>query len=259
MTCFPDFAFLHQLADRADAVTLPLYRTALTSDDKGGREGRFDPVTRVDREAERAIREAIAQRFPAHGILGEEGGQSGKGPDRWVIDPVDGTRPFLCGLPLWATLIGFERKGRARLGMMSQPYVRERFWADGKEAWTSRDGAIRALRTRQGTELAGAVLHTTSPDGFGGLTDAFLRLRSAVRMTRFGGEGYATAMLAAGHIDLCLEPSLQSYDICALIPIVEGAGGVVTQLDGSRAERGGAVLASANAALHEAALSFLSP
>ncbi|MBB3952897.1 histidinol phosphatase-like enzyme (inositol monophosphatase family) [Aureimonas jatrophae] len=243
------------MADIADAETLPRYRTDLIVDTKPKEGYTFDPVTEADREAEIAIRAAIGDRFPDHAILGEEMGLTGSGRYRWVLDPVDGTRPFICGLPVWGTLIGLTIDGRAELGMMSQPFTRERFWADHDGAWTQRDGVRQRLATRDVGSLDRAILHTTSPDHFGDeLATGFKRLSAAVRMTRYGGECYAMAMIAAGRIDLAFEPSLQPYDIVALIPIIERAGGVVTRLDGARAEEGGPVLVAATPALHSAAL-----
>jgi histidinol phosphatase-like enzyme (inositol monophosphatase family) len=253
----PDETFLHRLADLADGETLPRFRQALhvTTKDKPG--WTFDPVTEADRAAEEVLRAAIGRTFPEHAILGEEYGETGAGAYRWVLDPVDGTRPFICGLPVWATLIGLEFEGRAVLGMMSQPFTGERFWAGPNGAWTERAGSRKRLRTRAVGPLSRAILHTTSPEGFGTLKDGFERLAAAVQMTRFGGEAYAMAMLAAGHIDLCFEPSLQPYDIVALVPIIEKAGGVVTRLDGSRPEAGGAVLAAATRELHDQAMALI--
>ncbi len=254
----PDAAFLHHLADLADAETLRRYRTDLTIETKPKQGYRFDPVTEADREAEIAMRAAILETFPDHAVLGEEMGLTGSGRYRWVLDPVDGTRPFICGLPVWGTLIGLTIDGRAELGMMSQPFTRERFWADGDGAWTQRDGVRQRLAARDVGDLGQAILHTTSPDHFDDdLATGLDRLKAAVRMTRYGGECYAMAMIAAGRIDLAIEPSLQPYDIVALIPIIERAGGVVTRLDGTRAEEGGAVLVGATKALHAAGLRTL--
>jgi histidinol phosphatase-like enzyme (inositol monophosphatase family) len=255
----PDAAFLHRLADLADAETMPRYRTNIAVDTKVKEGYTFDPVTEADREAEAAIRAEIGAQFPDHAILGEELGLTGSGRFQWVLDPVDGTRPFICGLPVWGTLIGLTVDGRAELGMMSQPFTRERFWADRDGAWTERDGARRQLATRDVGSFDRAILHTTSPEHFGeSLADGFARLKAAVRMTRYGGECYAMAMIAAGRIDLAIEPSLQPYDIVALIPIIERAGGIITRLDGGRAEEGGAVLVAATSALHAEALRILS-
>ncbi|WP_380931704.1 histidinol-phosphatase [Sphingomonas qilianensis] len=254
----PDAAFLHRLADLADAETMPRYRADIAVDNKPKEGYTFDPVTEADRAAEAAIRAEISAHFPDHAILGEELGLTGSGRFRWVLDPVDGTRPFICGLPVWGTLIGLTVDGRAELGMMSQPFTRERFWADREGAWTQRDGIRRQLTTRDVGSLDRAILHTTSPEQIGeGLANGFERLKAAVRMTRYGGECYAMAMIAAGRIDLAIEPSLQPYDIVALIPIIKRAGGIVTRLDGGPAEEGGAVVVAATSALHAEALRIL--
>jgi histidinol phosphatase-like enzyme (inositol monophosphatase family) len=258
MMTWPSCAFLHHLADIADRETMPRFRTDLKIDTKFKEGHGFDPVTAADREAEIALRAAIAAAFPDHAILGEEMGLSGGGSHRWVLDPVDGTRPFLCGLPVWGTLIGFMVEGRALLGMMSQPFTGERFWADADGARHQRAGRQQALATRDVGALSRAILHTTSPGHFpDGLQQGFDRLTAAVRMTRYGGECYAMAMLAAGHMDLAVEPSLQPYDIVALIPIIEKAGGVVRRIDGGRPEDGGPIIAAATAGLCDQALRVL--
>ncbi|MDQ1193868.1 histidinol phosphatase-like enzyme (inositol monophosphatase family) [Brevundimonas vesicularis] len=258
MTSQIDMAFFDALADVADAVTMARFRQPLTIDTKDKPGFSFDPVTDADRDAELAIRDLIGSTFPDHSILGEEFGAAGDADVQWVIDPIDGSRPFLCGLPVWGTLIGLTVGGVATQGMMSQPFTRERFWGGPDGAWSQREGMRRPLHARPVASLADAVLHTTSPEGWpGDLMDGFGRLKAATRMTRYGGECYAMAMVAAGQIDLAIEPSLQPYDIVALIPIIEQAGGVVTRLDGKRAEGGGPVLLSANAALHDLALRCL--
>ena len=217
---------------------MPRFRTDLAVVSKTG-ESYFDPVTEADREAEIAIRTVIVAEYPDHAILGEELGQTGSGRYRWVLDPVDGTRPFICGLPVWGTLIGLTVDGRAEQGMMSQPFTGERFWATADGAWCERAGKRERLSTRDVGALSRAILHTTSPEHYHGeLKQGFDRLAASVRMTRYGGECYAMAMLAAGRIDLAVEPSLQPYDIVALIPIIERAGGVVTRIDW-RTGRGG--------------------
>lgn len=254
----PDLAFLFELADAAAKETLPRFRTPLTIDTKFKEGFDFDPVTEADREAERAIRALIEARFPEHAILGEEFGASGEGLVKWVIDPVDGTRPFICGIPVWGTLIGVTVEGRARMGIMSQPYTGERFYSDGVEGHLEGPGGKRRLQVRDAGSLAHATLFSSAPELLHGTVgEGFDRLRRSVRLTRFGADCYAFAMLAAGCVDLCFEPGLQPYDIVALIPLVEAAGGVVTTLDGGRAEEGGDVLASATPALHEAALELL--
>ena len=174
------------------------------------------------------------------------------------IDPIDGTKPYLCGIPVWGTLIGLVDGDLSTLGMMSQPVTSERFWGDPSGAWHRSPAGTRRLAVRKLTDLSQAILHTTSPDQFSieGRA-AFASLKSSVRMTRYGGECYAFAMLAAGCIDICVEPDLKPYDIIPIIPIVEKAGGVVTRFDGRRAETGGAVLLSATPELHQKALVIL--
>ena len=258
VTPLPNADFLHRLADLADRETLPRFRRPLVVDAKSGPGQEFDPVTEADRRAELVMRELISTEYPAHAILGEEFGASGAGALQWVIDPIDGTKPYLCGIPVWGTLVGLVDGGMATLGMMSQPVTSERFWGDPSGAWHRSPAGTRRLAVRKLTDLSQAILHTTSPDQFPieGRA-AFAALKSSVRMTRYGGECYAFAMLAAGCIDLCVEPDLKPYDIIPIIPIVEKAGGVVTRFDGRRAESGGAVLVSATRELHEKALAIL--
>lgn len=250
---------LHRLADAADAETLPRFRQQLAVDTKIKVGETFDPVTEADRAAERAMRAIISREHPEHGIWGEEYGQTmGDGRHRWVLDPVDGTRPFLCGLPLWATLIGFTVDGRSAAGMMSQPFTGERFWANGEAAWHRRNEVTTRLQTRTDRDLSSAILHTTSPvNGRGKLDAGFARLSKSVQLTRYGGEAYAVAMLAAGLIDICFEPALEPYDIVALIPIIQQAGGVISGLNGERPEVGGVILMAGSAHLHAEALEVL--
>ncbi|HEY1845336.1 MAG TPA: inositol monophosphatase family protein [Buttiauxella sp.] len=260
LTTKPDVQFLHELALAAEKRTLEGYlkphRIDIASKPKDG--FRFDPVTNVDKETELYLRKIITERFPDHAILGEEYGASGQSVYQWVIDPIDGTRPFLCGLPVWGCLIGLLEDGRATMGMMSQPYTGDRFWSDGRQSWFSGRFGEQVIQTRQKVEIHQAILHTTSPESVALYkNNNFDLLQDRALMTRYGGECYAMAMLAAGHIDICVEYSLQPYDIVAFIPIIENAGGVVTTLDGKRAEAGGAVVVSANAALHDRVLNIL--
>ena len=167
----PDIAFLHELADAADQQTLPRFRSsenlAISTKPKEG--FRFDPVTLADREAEKAMRDLIAQRYPTHAVMGEEFGLKA-GDERapcWVLDPIDGTRPFLCGLPVWGTLIGLLHHDRAVMGMMSQPFTGERFYADGSQSWAEGPYGKVRLQTRRDIPLDQAILHTTSPESLG--------------------------------------------------------------------------------------------
>lgn len=255
----PDF--LHRLAEIAEQKILQVYlnKQKINIDTKVKEGFSFDPVTNMDRDTELLLRKAIEQAYPEHSILGEEFGRSQKdGPFEWVIDPIDGTRPFLCGLPVWGCLIGLLYHGKATMGIMSQPYTGDRFWSDGQASWfKGRQGMVQ-LQSRQSVPLNQAILHTTAPESVEIYpNNRFDILKKNVLMTRYGGECYAMAMLAAGNIDICIEYSLQPYDIVALIPIIEHAGGVVTTLDGARAEQGGAIVATANPKLHQEVLHLL--
>jgi myo-inositol-1(or 4)-monophosphatase len=249
--------FLHELCDAAAAETLPRFRAGMAVDNKEA-EG-FDPVTQADRAAEAAIRALILERYPLHGIVGEE--EDAVRPDAdycWIIDPIDGTRSFICGLPSWGTLIGLQHRGRPVAGVMSQPFTGERYVGHGGGAFLVRNGGRVPLSTRGTTRLADALMMTTTPFLFD--EDDIGRYRSveaACRLTRYGYDCYAYAMVAAGQIDLVVESSLKSYDIAPLIPVIEAAGGIVTTWDGGDARDGGRILAAANAAIHAEAMRLL--
>jgi len=252
-------AFAHRLADSSRQVIAPLFRRAGAADDKSG-GGVFDPVTEADRGAERKLREMIGAAYPDHGIVGEEFGAHNPDAARcWVIDPIDGTRAFICGLPVWGTLIGLTIHGRPALGVMDQPFTQERFWSDGSQAFYRRgDGASEAMRASACARLDEAVLATTTPDMFRDGNEAgFAALSGRARLTRYGGDCYNYAMLAMGLIDIVVEAELKSFDIVAPIAIIEAAGGRVTTWDGADPAGGGRIVAAANAALHDAALETL--
>ena len=250
----------HGFADLAGGAILPYFRRRMSVDNKLGSAG-FDPVTAADRAAERVMRKAIAETFPDHGIVGEEYPERrGAGRYTWVLDPIDGTRAFITGNPLWGTLIGLLEEGEPILGVMDQPYTRERFWGDGRRS-SVRDatGKVRKLKTRACASLADAALGTTHPDLFASRGDAaaFSRLTKATRLTRYGGDCYGYCLVAAGHVDLVVEVGLKPHDIAALIPIIEGAGGVVTTWDGGPATRGGRIIAAGDARVHAEAMAVL--
>lgn len=245
-------------ADAADAETLPIFRTALSVDNKF--EIGFDPVTAADRNAEAAIRRAIAAAFPDHDILGEELGATGGGsPWRWIIDPIDGTRAFISGLPLWGTLIGVSHERSPVAGLMRQPFTGETFLGTPSGTRLLRGGETHILKTRATQSLAEATLFTTDPYLFRtpDRQAAFDRVRKSVRLTRYGCDCYAYCLVAAGQIDLVIESGLQTYDIMPLIPVIEGAGGIVTTWDGAPAIDGGDIIAAANPQVHAAALAIL--
>jgi histidinol-phosphatase len=249
----------HALANRAAAVILPRFRTAMVAADKGGAV--FDPVTEADREAERAMRELLGKRCPDHGILGEEMGAENLDAEFcWILDPIDGTRSFLIGQPLWGTLIGLVQDGRPLLGMVDQPFLGERFWSVGGEATYQRAKTEAPMRTRRCAEMSAAMLASTSPDMFveSGERERFDRLSHAARLRRFGGDCYNYCLLALGHLDLVVEAGLKPYDILPLIPIVEAAGGIVTTWAGGDPRQGGRILAAGDPALHAKAVEMLS-
>jgi myo-inositol-1(or 4)-monophosphatase len=258
MTAVDFEAFVARLADAAGEAVLPFFRTAIGMKDKS-HGGRFDPVTAADHACEAALRQLITRTFPTHGIIGEEFGSERTDADYvWVLDPIDGTRAFVCGMLAWGTLIGLLGGGRPAYGLMSQPFTRERFQGDGNGARYSGPAGARPLRTRACARLADAVVATTSPRMFTAAeAAAFEAVEANARLTRFGGDCYSYCMLAAGHIDLVIEAGLQPYDIVALIPIVEGAGGIVTTWTGEPATAGGRIIAAGDRAAHAAALEHL--
>ena len=253
-------AFAHELADVSADVIRPQFRRPIAVSNKAGKGG-YDPVTAADQAAERAIRRAVKARWPEHGLIGEEmGSEREDARYRWVIDPIDGTRAFIMGSPMWGTLIGLLDGSEALLGLMNQPFTGERFWSGTNAAYMrTGDGKARRLKTRACPRLTDAILSTTHPDLFGDGTEieAFARLRSKARMTRYGGDCYAYCLLAAGFIDVIVESGLKPYDVVALIPIIERAGGRVTEWDGGPAAAGGRILATGDKRLHDEVLRTL--
>jgi histidinol phosphatase-like enzyme (inositol monophosphatase family) len=257
--------FAHGLADISGEVILPHFRTRLSVENKAGKTkaggADFDPVTAADRAAERAIRKAIGARFPEHGIVGEEYGLvAGTSHYRWLIDPIDGTRAFITGSPLWGTLIGLMDGPTPMLGLMNQPFTGERFWSDGRRTrWRSAKGKVRGLETRPCARLADAILTTTHPDLFASAAEiaAFNTIKARARMTRYGGDCYGYCLLAAGFIDIIVESGLKPYDVVALVPIIEHAGGLVTTWEGGSASEGGRIIAAGDKRVHQEAMALL--
>jgi myo-inositol-1(or 4)-monophosphatase len=251
-------AFVDQLAAVSAETILPFFRSALGVENKS-RTGGFDPVTQADRAAETAMRALIKRNFPEHGVVGEEFGA--ERPDAeyvWVLDPIDGTKSFICGMPVWGTLIALTRRGEPIYGLMHQPFTREKFSGDGRGSSYRGPAGDRALRVRACATLQDAVLCTTSPLL---MNDAdrqcFGRVETAVRLSRYGGDCYAYCVLAAGHVDLVIETELKPYDVMALIPIVEGAGGIVTTWDNGRPHHGGRIIAAGDKRVHAQAMALL--
>ncbi len=258
MTAVDFTAFVDELAAISGEAILPFFRTTLSVENKSMRGG-FDPVTAADRAAEAAMRARIRELFPGHGIVGEE--FEAERPDAefvWVLDPIDGTKSFISGMPIWGTLIALTRAGKPVYGLVHQPFTRESFSGDGASARYRGVSDARNLRVRRCRELAEAVLFTTSPLLMGANDRAaFARVEEKVRLSRYGGDCYAYCMLAAGHVDLVIETELQPYDIVPLIPIISGAGGIVTDWEGGAPNNGGRIVAAGDARVHAQALAIL--
>ncbi|MGE0714179.1 MAG: histidinol-phosphatase [Alphaproteobacteria bacterium] len=253
--CPPEAAALAQrLADAAGAVIRPHFRTPVAVDDKAD----SSPVTIADRDSEAAMRRLIEDAFPDHGILGEEHGSKATDAEFvWVLDPIDGTKAFISGVPVFGTLIALLRDGRPILGVIDQPISRER-WVGISGVGTTLNG--RPVHTRACPTLDRATLFATAPDMFKGAdVDAFERLRRSVKLMRWGTDCYATAMVASGFADLVVEASLQPYDYCALVPVIEGAGGIATDWQGRPLTLGsdGRSAIAGDARAHAAALERL--
>lgn len=247
------------IVQEAGAIALEYFRSDMAVHDKRS-HGRYDPVTEADRRIEALIRERLGARYPDHRIVGEEHGSSGAGRCCWYIDPIDGTRAFISGMPTWGILLGLAVDGRAVGGIMHQPFTGESCVADPLRGARLLHGSQeRSLRTRAAARLADATLYTTHPSMFPDpvLRERYDRLASQVQLQRWGGDCYALALVAQGWIDLMVEGALAPYDIVALIPIIEQAGGVVTDLAGRSPMQGGNVIAAANATLHAQALEIL--
>ena len=201
----------------------------------------------------------IRKSFPDHGIIGEEYGQERADAEYvWVLDPIDGTKSFISGMPAWGTLIGLLRSGEPVFGMMSQPFTRERFSGGGGAARYRGPAGERDLRARPCARLSEAVLFTTSPRLMNDADrNSFGRVEDAVRLSRYGGDCYAYCMLAAGHVDLVIETELKPYDVLPLVPIIAGAGGMITSWEGGAPHAGGRVIAAGDKRMHKAAIELL--
>lgn len=253
MTEFEAFAI--ELAREAAKVTLPFFRGEYAEENKAG-PGAFDPVTQADKEAEAAIRRLIATRYPDHGVIGEEYGEDRPEAEHvWILDPIDGTRAFISGLPLWTTLIGLRVAATPLVGIIAQPYLDEIFIGGPSEAALIREGGTRPLKTRACERLTDAVISTTDPEIFtGSELGAWTQVRAAARLARYGCDAYAYAMVAAGRMDLVAEASLKLWDWSALIPVVEAAGGEVTNWRGEAVDGTGQILAVGDTRIREQAL-----
>ena len=258
MTVIDFSAFIGRLATASGETILPFFRTSLSIDDKS-KTREFDPVTEADRAAEAVMRRLIKANFPQHGIVGEEFGNERTDAEYvWVLDPIDGTKSFIAGFPIWGTLIALLHRGMPVYGMMHQPFIGERFSGDNASANYQGPSGERKLQVRRCGSLKEATTYTTSPLLMNASDRAtFARIENEVRLSRYGGDCYSYCMLAAGHLDLVIETGLKSYDIAALIPIIAGAGGIVTSWEGGPAKDGGRIVAAGDRRVHEAALKLL--
>ncbi|MGH7814349.1 MAG: histidinol-phosphatase [Candidatus Binataceae bacterium] len=254
-------AFACRTARIAGRKILSHFRERIDIVNKAAR-GSFDPVTIADREAERAIRAEIGRKYPRHGILGEEQGHS-PGTERftWVIDPIDGTRAFILGQLHWGVLIALNDGARPIAGVMHQPYTGEMFTGSRLGAFATRGRNRIALRTRRCSRLEDAMVCATDPAMFTGRreADAFHRVARKAKLRRYGGDCYIYCLLASGFVDLAIESGLKPYDIQALVPIIEAAGGIVTTWSGGKPYEGGQIVAAGDRRLHRIALGMLAP
>jgi myo-inositol-1(or 4)-monophosphatase len=242
----------------AGLAILPHFRVGLEAENKAG-QGGYDPVTAADRLAETIIRERIRSECPGHGLFGEEHGHEPGNGLTWVIDPIDGTRGFMTGMLHWGTLIALFDGEEPVLGVVHQPFTGEFFIGTNDRAEYRRAGLARPLVVRACATLDEAVLAATGPQYFadGPERCAFDALAATVRLTRFGGDCYHYCMLAMGQLDLAVEAGLKPYDIQALMPIVRGAGGVVSTWSGEDASLGGRIVAAGDSRVHRAAMRLL--
>jgi histidinol phosphatase-like enzyme (inositol monophosphatase family) len=256
-------AFLLELNRASAAVILPLFRGDHGIENKHAPGRDYDPVTLADKGAEAEIRRLIAARYPEHGVIGEEMGEDR--PDAefvWVLDPVDGTRAFVAGLPVWTTLIALRFEGRPVLGSIGQPFIGEVVagHAGGSRLLTA--AGERPLKVRTGQPLSDAIIATTDPEACFHRDEmaAWRALRAASRLARLGCDAYAYAMVAAGTLDLVVESGLKSWDVEAAVPVIEGAGGLVTDWLGAPIGRhGGQMAIAGDRALLDEALVWLTP
>ncbi len=249
--------FALELAHTAGGIARAYFRSAFSIDNKS--VGGFDPVTTADHAIERALRTTILERFPDHGVVAEEGGcHATNARYTWYIDPIDGTRAFMMGSPLWGTLVGLTLDGGPLFGLMCQPVLEEVFLGGPSGSWLIKPERRDRLRARRCTKLAEAALACTHPDMFSGAdVDAFMRVARAALLYRYGGDCYNYAMLAAGFVDLVVEADLKAYDIVPLVPLLEGAGCVITDWRGNSPLSGGRIVAAATPQLHAQVLALL--
>ena len=252
------YALMRRLVPHARGITLPLFRDGVEPEDKSHQNGwpGFDPVTDADRDAEERLRHLIREAFPDDAIEGEEfpdvAGTSGF---TWTLDPIDGTRAFVAGVPVWSTLIAVSEGGVPKLGLIDLPAMGQSFWGvvEGKvkRAWREDADGATDLRTSACATLKQAILGCTAPFGMfsEGERGAYMMVRSGVRFSRLGLDAFGYALVASGRMDIIIESRLKPCDVRALIPVVEGAGGRLTDWRGGSPVDGGRVVAVGDAGL----------
>lgn len=249
--------FALELAQLAGNIAQAHFRKAIKITNKST-EG-FDPVTNADHAIEQLLRTTILERYPGHGLVAEEQGNTeSMSPYTWYLDPIDGTRAFMMGSPLWGTLVGLTFRDKPLFGLMVQPVLEEVFLGTATSSWLIKPEQRQRLQTRKTHALGDAALASTHPDLFGQAESrAFDALAKRCLLNRWGGDCYNYAMLAAGFVDLVVEDQLKPFDIVPLVPIIEGAGGIVTDWSGNPPLAGGRVIAAATRELLEVALEVL--
>lgn len=247
-----------ELVEDVGMIALEYFRKPIQVDDK--MPGVFyDPVTQADKRIEEKLREGLIQRFPGYSILGEEYGSEGDGEYRWIIDPIDGTRAFISGTTGWGVLLGLATDTQCLGGILHQPFTRETFVSDSNGTWLHDDRGTHRLQSRQDAKLSDAIIFCTHPILFPseGERNGFQDVSARCRLQRFGGDCYSYGLLAHGCIDIVIEGLLQPYDIVPLVPIIESAGGKITNIHGDTPMHGGTVIAAANETLHAQALEIM--
>jgi histidinol phosphatase-like enzyme (inositol monophosphatase family) len=252
-----DFAV--HLVEVAGAQILPHFRTDIGIENKAAL-GNFDPVTIADRDAEAAIRREIKRVYPEHSILGEEHGfEQGSSAYTWVIDPIDGTRSFILGQLHWGTLVALNDGSRPSLGVMRQPYTDETFVGSAAGTELRRGNSRLKLTARKSVKLQDAYVCATDPSMFeaAGTREAFDRVVARARALRYGGDCYTPCLVAAGCADLVVERGLKPWDVQALVPLIEGAGGIITDWSGGRADQADNVVIAGSRELHAEVIAAL--
>lgn len=252
-------SFARKAMQGAGEIALRYFRQPLVVDNKLDEQS-FDPVTRADREVEAYLRAELTRSYPDFGVVGEEDGVTPGATDvNWIIDPIDGTKAFISGFPTWGVLVGLQQGRLARAGLMYQPATGELFYGSAAGAFLQQGEELLTMQTRQNACLEDALLYCTHESMFASADNlaAFQRVAAKARLQRFGGDCYSYCMLAHGLVDLVVEDTLQPYDIVPLIPIIEAAGGVITDAAGKTPVDGGFVVAAANRKLHEDVMALL--